>query len=158
MYAKPGVNSLRLTRLPQEVVESGNSPVTVEISFTLSKGRKKTKKQPAVDTEPKKRPKKRRAEEVPAEVAGLSKKARMFSPTLAETRSNLEDGEIPDSDDSGHGHGLGVEDDLAFYEDLEQAILEQRESDDQDEAVENGIKSYSVYDSSDEEVGWRTRI
>ena len=82
----------------------------------------------------------------------------MFSPTLAETPANFEDGEIPDSDDSEHGHRLGVDDDLAFYDELEQAILEQRESDDQNEGVEDGTKSYSVFDSSDEEVGWTTGI
>jgi hypothetical protein len=82
----------------------------------------------------------------------------MFSPSQAES-PNIANAEDPGSDDSGNENGVGVDDDLAFYEDLEQAILEQRDSeDDDDQGMENGARRYSVDDSSDEEVGWTTRI
>lgn len=148
---------MRLTRLPQDDVESGNSPVTVEISFVLSKGRKKAKKQPAAETVRKSKTMKRKGDQAPAEDLGLSKKARMFSPSLPEP-TNVDDEDDPGSDDSENGNGVGVDDDLAFYEDLEQAILEQRESEDEDEVMENGTRSYPVDDSSEDEVGWTTRI
>lgn len=164
VYARPGANALRLTRLPLEVVESGNSPVTVEITFVRVKGRTKAKKQAANGTDDAPKAKKRKGTETPLDDPGLSKKARMYSPDQEMPHiiqnNGTNGGYI--SDDSVQGGGNDVDDDLAFYENLEQAILEQRDDDDDDDDDDdrrgNVNQSDSDGESSDGVVGWQSRI
>lgn len=160
VYAKPGANALRLSRLPLDVVESGNSPVTVEITFIRTKARKMKKQAANGDTEAPKS-KKRKATETPTVDPALSKKARMYSPDqemsppVQDKSTNggyISDDSAPDGDDE-------VDDDLAFYENLEQVILEQRDDDEDEDGSHGGAnQSDSEGYSSDGVVGWQSRI
>lgn len=160
MYAKPGANALRLSRLPLEVVESGNSPVNVEITFTRTKAKTKAKKQAAIGKEEVLKSRKRKGTETPVDPA-LSKKARMYSPDQKAPKLSDNKGTNGGyvSDDSAQGGGDRADDDLTFYQNLEQVILEQRDDDD-DEDVSRGdaIDSYSDGYSSDGIVGWQSKI
>jgi hypothetical protein len=162
VYAKPGANALRLSRLPLDVVESGNSPVTVEITSIRPKSRKTKKHAANGDTEAPKS-KKRQGTETPTVDPVLSKKARMYSPDQEmppPVQSKSTNGGYI-SDDSAPDGGDEADDDLAFYENLEQVILEQRDDDeDENEDGSHGGANQSDSEgySSDGVVGWQSRI
>jgi hypothetical protein len=170
VYAKPGANALRITRLPLDIVESGNSPLNIEISYILPKGKKRINKAATKPIQSKKQAEKRKASNVANDDTTLSKKARMYSPDQdiiidglsgPEDQARTGDGDPPA--DSGDERIYDANDDLAFYENLEQAILEQRDEDDDNVgAITNhnhGTDSEDDYDdSSDVAPGWRCKI
>ncbi|KAJ9113911.1 hypothetical protein QFC19_000105 [Naganishia cerealis] len=158
-------------KMASDVVESGNSPLSIEISYILPKGKKKTSKTASKPTEKKKPSQKRKSSNVAAGDPSLSKKARMYSPdqdiiidAVSETEDQGRNGEDGASDDSDNNRGYDANEDLAFYENLEQAILEQRDdgghSDDgRAENNHNHIDAEDDYDnSSDVASGWRCKI
>lgn len=143
-----------------DVVESGNSPLTVEITFTRSKPRKAKKQAANGDAEAPKA-KKRKGTETPTVDPALGKKARMYSPDQEvppPVQNNSTNGGYI-SDDSARGGGDEADDDLAFYQNLEQVILEQRDDDDEEDGSQGGAdESDSEGYSSDGVVGWQSRI